>query len=192
MAAALAPALPDDALVWLSYSMPVRDVEAFFPAGERPVRFLSGRGANGIDGVVSSAAGAALATGRPGYVLIGDVALLHDVGGLITARRAGVELTIVCVNNDGGGIFDFLPVAEHAEREAYERHIATSHGLDMSALAALGGLEHRVVSVEEAGVGAVRTGAGGGEDEAGGQRGAPPRGRDRAGGSAQVRSGSSA
>ena len=148
-AAALAAALPDDALVWLSYSMPVRDVEAFFPAGERPVRFLAGRGANGIDGVVSSAAGAALATGRPGYVLIGDVALLHDTGGLLTAHRAGVELTIVCVNNDGGGIFDFLPVAEHAEPEAYERHIATSHGLDMSALAALGGLEHRVVSVEE-------------------------------------------
>jgi 2-succinyl-5-enolpyruvyl-6-hydroxy-3-cyclohexene-1-carboxylate synthase len=151
VAAALAPALPDDALVWLSYSMPVRDVEAFFPAGERPIRFLSGRGANGIDGVVSSAAGAALATGRPGYVLIGDVALLHDAGGLLTARRAGVELTIVCVNNDGGGIFDFLPVAEHAEPEAYERHIATSHGLDMSALAALGGLEHRVVTAEEVG-----------------------------------------
>ena len=149
VAAALAPALPDDALVWLSYSMPVRDVEAFFPAGERPVRFLSGRGANGIDGVVSSAAGAVLATGRPGYVVIGDVALLHDAGGLLSARRAGVELTIVCLNNDGGGIFDFLPVAEHAEREAYERHVATSHGLDMSALAALGGLEHRVVAVGE-------------------------------------------
>ena len=81
--------------------------------------------------------------------MIGDLALLHDAGGLLTARRAGVELTIVCLNNDGGGIFDFLPVAEHAEREAYERHIATSHGLDMSALAALGGLEHRVVAVGE-------------------------------------------
>ncbi len=149
VAAALAPVLRDDALVWLSYSMPVRDVEAFFPAGERPLRFLSGRGANGIDGVVSSAAGAVLATGRPGYVVIGDVALLHDAGGLLTARRAGVELTIVCLNNDGGGIFDFLPVAEHAEHEAYERHIATSHGLDMSALAELGGLEHRVVTVGE-------------------------------------------
>jgi 2-succinyl-5-enolpyruvyl-6-hydroxy-3-cyclohexene-1-carboxylate synthase len=149
VAAALAPVLRDDALVWLSYSMPVRDVEAFFPAGERPVRFLSGRGANGIDGVVSSATGAVLATGRPGYVVIGDVALLHDAGGLLTARRAGVELTIVCLNNDGGAIFDFLPVAEHAENDAYERHIATSHGLDMSALAELGGLEHRVVKVGE-------------------------------------------
>jgi 2-succinyl-5-enolpyruvyl-6-hydroxy-3-cyclohexene-1-carboxylate synthase len=60
-----------------------------------------------------------------------------------------VELTIVCLNNDGGGIFDFLPVAEHAEAEAYERHIATSHGLDMSAIAGLGGLEHRVVTSAE-------------------------------------------
>ena len=60
------------------------------------------------------------------------MALLHDVGGLLAARRAGAELTIVCLNNDGGGIFDFLPVAEQAEREAYERHIATPHWIDLA------------------------------------------------------------
>ena len=64
--AALEPALPDDALVWLSYSMPIRDVEAFFPASPKPLRFLAGRGANGIDGVVSSAAGAAIGSGPAG------------------------------------------------------------------------------------------------------------------------------
>ncbi len=96
--------------------------------------------------MVSSAAGAALGSGRPAFVLTGDVALLHDVGGLLSARRAGIPLTIVCVNNDGGGIFDFLPVAGAADRERYERHIATPHGVDLAELAALGGLEHRVAA----------------------------------------------
>ena len=149
VAAALEPALPDDALLWLSYSMPVRDVEAFFPASPKPLRFLAGRGANGIDGVVSSAAGAALGSGRPTLVITGDVALIHDVGGLLAARRAGIDLTVVCVNNDGGGIFDFLPVAEAAERETYERHIATPHGLDLATLARLAGLEHRLAATAE-------------------------------------------
>jgi 2-succinyl-5-enolpyruvyl-6-hydroxy-3-cyclohexene-1-carboxylate synthase len=145
-AAALEPALPPDALVWLSYSMPVRDVEAFFPACPKPLRFLAGRGANGIDGVVSAAAGAALGSGRPTFVLIGDVALIHDLGGLVSARRAGATLTVVCLNNDGGGIFDFLPVASHAEPRVYERHVATPHGTDMAAVAALAGLEHRTAA----------------------------------------------
>jgi 2-succinyl-5-enolpyruvyl-6-hydroxy-3-cyclohexene-1-carboxylate synthase len=149
VAAALEPALPDDALLWLSYSMPVRDVDAFFPASSKPLRFLAGRGANGIDGVVSSAAGAALGSGRPTFLITGDVALLHDVGGLLAARRAGVELTVVCVNNDGGGIFDFLPVAGSAERDAYERHIATPHGVDLEAVAQLAGLEHRLAETAE-------------------------------------------
>ena len=143
VAGALEPVLPHDALLWLSYSMPIRDVEAFFPTSPKPLRFLAGRGANGIDGVASSAAGAALASGRPTFLLTGDVALLHDVGGLLTSRRAGAEITVVCLNNDGGGIFDFLPVARAAEAEAYERHIATPHGIDLAAVAALAGLEHR-------------------------------------------------
>ena len=88
MAAALEPALPDDALLWVSSSMPIRDVEAFFPASPKPLRFLAERGANGIDGVVSSAAGAALASGRPTFLLTGDLALLHDLGGLLVGARA--------------------------------------------------------------------------------------------------------
>jgi 2-succinyl-5-enolpyruvyl-6-hydroxy-3-cyclohexene-1-carboxylate synthase len=144
--AALEPALPDEALVWVAHSMPVRDVEAFFPSSPRRLRFLASRGANGIDGVVSSATGAAIGTGRPTFVIAGDVALLHDVGGLLTARRAGVELTIVCVNNDGGGIFDFLPVAGAAAGANYERHIATPHGVDLGDLARLAGLDHRTPS----------------------------------------------
>ena len=133
--AALEPELPDEAVVWVSSSMPIRDVEAYFPQSAKRLRFLANRGANGIDGVVSSAMGAATATGPPTWVLIGELALQHDAGGLLAARRAGVELEIVCVNNGGGGIFDFLPVAEHADPAAYEAHIATPS--DVGDLAAL-------------------------------------------------------
>lgn len=140
--AALAEALPDDALVWVSSSMPIRDVETFFPSTKKPIHFLSNRGANGIDGVVSSALGAAAASDGHVYLLIGELALLHDVGALLAARRLGLELTIVCVNNGGGGIFDFLPVAEHADAEAYERLVATPSGIDLGQLAHGIGLRH--------------------------------------------------
>ena len=133
--AGLEPELPDDALVWVSSSMPIRDVEAYFPQSAKRLRFLANRGANGIDGVVSSAMGAAIASGLPTWVLIGELALQHDAGGLLAARRSGVDLNIVCLNNGGGGIFDFLPVAEHADPTAYETHIATpSEGVELAAL----------------------------------------------------------
>jgi 2-succinyl-5-enolpyruvyl-6-hydroxy-3-cyclohexene-1-carboxylate synthase len=133
--AGLEPRLPDGALVWVSSSMPVRDVEAWFPGSPKRLRFLANRGANGIDGVVSSALGAALASGLPTWLLTGELALLHDVGGLLAARRAGVDLRVICLDNGGGGIFDFLPVAEHADAAAYEEHIATPAGVDLQALA---------------------------------------------------------
>jgi 2-succinyl-5-enolpyruvyl-6-hydroxy-3-cyclohexene-1-carboxylate synthase len=133
--AGLEPELPDGGIVWLSSSMPVRDVEAYFPQSPKQLRFLSNRGANGIDGVVSSAAGAALATGAPAWLLTGELTLLHDIGGLLAARRAGADLHVVCLNNGGGGIFDFLPVAEHADPALYEEHIATPVSADLAALA---------------------------------------------------------
>ena len=133
--ASLEPELPDEAVVWVSSSMPIRDVEACFPQSSKRLRFLANRGANGIDGVVSSALGAAIATGLPTWALIGELALQHDAGGLLAARREGVPLEIVCIDNGGGGIFDFLPVAEHADPAAYEEHIATpSDGIDLAAL----------------------------------------------------------
>jgi 2-succinyl-5-enolpyruvyl-6-hydroxy-3-cyclohexene-1-carboxylate synthase len=147
--AALAGALPAGSTVWLSSSMPVRDVETFFPAIETPIRFLANRGANGIDGVVSSAVGAAVAGEGPCHLLTGELALLHDLGGLLAARRHGVELRIVCVNNGGGGIFDFLPVAEHADVSLYEDHVATPSGVDLAGVAALAGLPHRLASTPD-------------------------------------------
>jgi 2-succinyl-5-enolpyruvyl-6-hydroxy-3-cyclohexene-1-carboxylate synthase len=147
--AALEGALPDGSIAWLSSSMPVRDVEAFFPSSPRQIRFLANRGANGIDGVISSAAGAARATGAPVTVLTGELALLHDVGGLLAAARAGTPLTVVCANNGGGGIFDFLPVAGTADPAVYEEHIATPVDVDLAKLAALAGMDHRLAATAE-------------------------------------------
>lgn len=147
VAATLAEALGDGALLWLSSSLPIREVEAFARGRRVDVAVLANRGANGIDGVVSSCAGAALASGRRPFLLIGELALLHDLGGLVAARAAGVALTVVCVDNGGGGIFDFLPVAEHTPRDLYERHVATPQALDFEALARLAGL--RLVEARE-------------------------------------------
>ena len=145
---AAAAALEPGALVWTASSMPVRDVEAFWPASSQRTRFLANRGANGIDGTIASAAGAARATGARTLVLIGELALLHDVGGLVAARRSGVALTVLCVDNGGGGIFDFLPIAGSAERTAYETHVATPSGLDLEALSALAAMAYRPVSTD--------------------------------------------
>ena len=138
--AGIEPALPPGAPVWVGSSMPIRDVEAYFPQSDKPIRFLANRGANGIDGVVASAAGAALAVGGRAWLLTGELALLHDLGGLLAARRAGAELTIVCLDNGGGSIFDFLPVAEATDPQLYERHIATPAGIDFERVAALVGM----------------------------------------------------
>jgi len=143
---AAAGALAEDTIVWLASSMPVRDAESFWPAGPQRVRFLCNRGANGIDGTLASAAGAARATGRPVLVLLGELALLHDLGGLLATRRAGIDLTVVCVDNGGGGIFDFLPVAGAADSQLYSEHVATPAELNLRTVAALAGVEHRAAA----------------------------------------------
>ncbi len=133
----LAEWLPGQATLFVASSMPIRDLESFAPSRSDGPRFLSNRGANGIDGTVSCAFGVAAASGQPVVLLIGDVALAHDIGGLLAARRLGLAVTIVLVNNDGGGIFHFLPVS--GQRDAFEEHVATPHGLDFSLAAALYG-----------------------------------------------------
>jgi 2-succinyl-5-enolpyruvyl-6-hydroxy-3-cyclohexene-1-carboxylate synthase len=137
VSAELGSVLPDDATVVVASSMPVRDVETFFPARPAALRVLSNRGANGIDGTVSTAFGVAAASSGPVVLLIGDVALAHDVGGLLAASRLGLKLVIVLLDNDGGGIFHFLPAS--AEGTDFVEHIATPHGLDLAHAAALYG-----------------------------------------------------
>ncbi|HVE69293.1 MAG TPA: thiamine pyrophosphate-binding protein, partial [Solirubrobacteraceae bacterium] len=137
-----------EATLFVASSMPIRDVETFFPARTGGPRVLSNRGANGIDGTVSSAFGAAAVSGGPVVLLVGDVALAYDVGGLLAASRLGLELKIVLLNNDGGGIFHFLPIA--TQGDAFEEHVATPTGLDFARAAALYGLAHRRVETAEA------------------------------------------
>jgi 2-succinyl-5-enolpyruvyl-6-hydroxy-3-cyclohexene-1-carboxylate synthase len=140
LAAELGVLLPEEATLFVASSMPVRDIETFWPVREDPPRVLCNRGANGIDGTVSSAFGAAAAGDGPVVLLIGDVALAHDIGGLLAATRLDLKLTIVLLDNDGGGIFDFLPISRAAiarENDIYTRHVATPTGLDFAGVAAL-------------------------------------------------------
>jgi 2-succinyl-5-enolpyruvyl-6-hydroxy-3-cyclohexene-1-carboxylate synthase len=138
----LAEQLSPDATLFVASSMPVRDLEEFAPARADPPRTLSNRGANGIDGTVSSAFGATAVSDGPVVLLIGDVALAHDIGGLLAARRLSLSLTIVLLNNDGGGIFHFLPVSGQAD--AFEEHVATPHGLDFRHAAELYGCAYQL------------------------------------------------
>lgn len=128
-----AASVPEGGALVLASSMPIRDVDAFASAQPRPFEVYANRGANGIDGTIATALGIAAATGKPTTLLIGDVAFLHDLGSLLTAKRSGVELTIVVVNNDGGGIFSFLPVS--SATPDFERLWGTPHGLQFRAAA---------------------------------------------------------
>jgi 2-succinyl-5-enolpyruvyl-6-hydroxy-3-cyclohexene-1-carboxylate synthase len=148
VAARLGDWLPENATLIVASSMPIRDVELLFAAHELSPRVLSNRGANGIDGTVSTAFGAAAASDGPVVLLTGDVALAHDIGGLLAARRLGLRLTIVLLNNDGGGIFHFLPVA--TQSDAFEEHVATPHGLDFEHAARLYGCHHERPDTVEA------------------------------------------
>jgi 2-succinyl-5-enolpyruvyl-6-hydroxy-3-cyclohexene-1-carboxylate synthase len=134
----MGPLLQAGSTVYVASSMPVRDLETFLPTLEQRLAFLSNRGANGIDGLVSSGLGAAAASPGKTYVLTGDLGLYHDMNGLLAVGRCAVDATIVVLNNGGGAIFDFLPIAEH--REGYEELFATPTGLDFEKVAAVYGL----------------------------------------------------
>ncbi len=130
--------MPSGGALVVSSSMPVRDVEWFAP-NRRNVQVYANRGANGIDGVVSTAIGVAL-TGTPTTLLIGDVAFLHDSAALIALNRRRIDLTIIVVDNNGGGIFSFLPQASLVSSETFEQLFGTPHGTDLVTLCRAHGL----------------------------------------------------
>ena len=119
----------------VSSSMPIRDVEAFGSSRDLPLRVFANRGANGIDGVVSTALGVALA-GGPTVALVGDLAFLHDVSALVGPSDERPSLTVVVADNGGGGIFSFLAPATALEPAVFERLFGTPQSPDIAEVAA--------------------------------------------------------
>ncbi|HEY8311789.1 MAG TPA: 2-succinyl-5-enolpyruvyl-6-hydroxy-3-cyclohexene-1-carboxylic-acid synthase, partial [Gemmatimonadaceae bacterium] len=144
--AAVAAIMPDRGTIFVSSSMPVRDLDAFARGDTRALRVLANRGANGIDGVVSSALGvAATLHGADGplVLVIGDIAMYHDMNGLLAAKLHDLDATIVLLNNDGGGIFSFLP--QTSEPAHFEQLFGTPHGLRFESAAKLYGARYQHV-----------------------------------------------
>ena len=140
VARTVAGSVPTGALVMTSNSMPVRDLDSFVAVDGPAIGFVGNRGASGIDGITSTALGLASRHSGPVVLFIGDLALLHDLGALVGAARAGVHLTIVCVDNDGGGIFSMLPIAARGEEIDFEALFRTPHGIDLQAFDGIGGV----------------------------------------------------
>jgi len=162
LANALWTQLPAGAALYVANSMAIRDLDAFAGPRLEPLRVLANRGVNGIDGIVSSALGAAAALGVPTVLWSGDLALLHDVGGLLAGRMQDANLTIVVGNDDGGGIFEYLPAAGALPRPVFERMFAVPHGLDLCSLArGLGWEAARAGSAAEFATALTRSLAGG-------------------------------
>jgi 2-succinyl-5-enolpyruvyl-6-hydroxy-3-cyclohexene-1-carboxylate synthase len=148
--------LPARSLFMVGNSLPIREVDTFCPSGTADVGVLSQRGANGIDGLVagaagSAAAGAAGAEGRPVTLLLGDISLLHDIGGLASGRRIDVPLVVVVLQNYGGRIFEQLPLAEAPGLPAaVMNHVVTPHRFALEHAALLFG--HRYAAATTADV----------------------------------------
>ncbi len=145
--ALLARRLPAGTPLFVANSMPVRDTEAFLPRGSRAHPVFHNRGANGIDGTLGTALGVAAALGRPCALLTGDLSLLHDTNALLLASRLKTTLTVILVNNDGGGIFNHLAVSA---TPAFEEFWATPQTVDFQKLAgAYAGVSHTLVADKE-------------------------------------------
>jgi 2-succinyl-5-enolpyruvyl-6-hydroxy-3-cyclohexene-1-carboxylate synthase len=150
----LAAALPDGGSLWAGNSMPVRDLDGWLPSTPRAIAIRANRGANGIDGVVSTALGSAAVAAGPVALVVGDLSFLHDLNALVAARLHVLSATIVLVNNDGGGIFSFLPQASAAIPGAglpdrYEELFGTPHGIDVAPIVTALGGEHVLVGPDD-------------------------------------------
>lgn len=150
VARALAEALPDAAVIVVGNSMPVRDADTFGSSSAHRHRWLGNRGANGIDGMLSTALGLAAGQHDPVVAVLGDLAFLHDLNALVAARRLDIDATVVLVDNDGGGIFSFLPQARSIRPdvglpEHFEELFGTPHGIEFGPVIEALGARHRMV-----------------------------------------------
>ncbi len=148
-ARAVIDALPAGAQLVVASSMPIRDVEWFAPR-RADITVHANRGANGIDGTIGTAIGVALGSGRPTAALLGDLAFLHDSTALIGVRSRPIDLVLVVIDNDGGGIFSFLPQAAALDVSAFEALYGTPHGVRPEDLAAAHGIASLTVEAPDA------------------------------------------
>jgi 2-succinyl-5-enolpyruvyl-6-hydroxy-3-cyclohexene-1-carboxylate synthase len=150
IAASVVDVLPAGSTLVVGNSMPVRDIDTFAAGGNRDLRVTGTRGASGIDGVTSAALGAAAVADLPVVLLVGDLSFLHDLGGLQAARYARVPVLIVVVNNNGGGIFSFLPQHTQVDFGTFELLFGTPADVDIQSAAKLFGcMYHRPASLHE-------------------------------------------
>jgi len=142
----LADYLTDGTCLYVANSMPTRDLDTFFHSRNR-IKVLANKGANGIDGTISSALGSALQSSNPTVLICGDIAFYHDLNSLFTAQKYQINLTIILLNNDGGGIFHYLAIAQH--NPPFQEFFSTPHGLDFGKLVGAFGCAYRLVTSQQ-------------------------------------------
>lgn len=123
----IAEMLPKEATLFIGNSMPIRDIDTFFHYHNRSIKLMANRGANGIDGTISTALGAATIK-QPLFLIVGDLTFFHDLNGLLAAKLYNINITIIVINNNGGGIFSFLPQSQHPKN--FEKLFGTPLNLD--------------------------------------------------------------
>jgi 2-succinyl-5-enolpyruvyl-6-hydroxy-3-cyclohexene-1-carboxylate synthase len=143
----VAEAAPEPTTLFVSNSMPVRDLDRFAPATDAGLTVLGNRGASGIDGITSTALGAGSATTDELTLVTGDLAYYHDMNGLLALGRCDVDATVVVIDNDGGGIFHKLPIESFDP--PFTEQFKTPHGLDFSATEELYDLTFEAVGIDE-------------------------------------------
>ena len=147
--ATVAEVLPEGGNLFISSSMPVRDLDSFGLPREEQLMVFGNRGASGIDGIVSSAFGVAAARPAPTVCVLGDIAFFHDQNGLLWSREPDCPVVFVLIDNDGGGIFHMLPITDH--EPAFSQFFATPHGLDFQHAAGIHNLDWSDLDISDLG-----------------------------------------
>ncbi|HKM51521.1 MAG TPA: 2-succinyl-5-enolpyruvyl-6-hydroxy-3-cyclohexene-1-carboxylic-acid synthase [Candidatus Bathyarchaeia archaeon] len=142
--AELAGLFPSKGVLFAGNSMPVRYLDSFYPSTSQQIRFLANRGASGIDGVLSTALGASAILEAPTFLVVGDISFYHDMNGLLAAKQYPLKATIIVANNNGGGIFSFLPQRKYPQ--TFEKYFATPHGLTFESAARLYSLAYSKIT----------------------------------------------
>ncbi len=136
--------IPEGSHVMVSNSMPIRDLDYFVSVMDKFIRIHTNRGASGIDGINSTALGIAATTKSPVYLITGDLAFYHDLNGLIASRKYDIPLTIILINNNGGGIFELLPISGY--RDIFKDYFLTPHNLDFESFVRAYGGTHKIIT----------------------------------------------